>query len=133
MSRKFKRSTKYAGNCYEVAAKAVLDDPTRRLILAHGTCTGYGPIKGVAYGHAWTELGGIVQERSNGNDLCVIRELYYAVGKCRSIHYYTQAEARRMVCKTGHWGPWDKDSEETFKQLLTRTKPVGKVRGVKRP
>lgn len=92
--------------------------------VVHGYPTGQGPIAGIVHVHAWVERMGepppglppgfgpevfiICIDRSNGKDLELPRVAYYAFGKIdpEQCHYYEVAEASRLACETGHFGPW---------------------------
>lgn len=96
------------GDCYVVAARLVTGDGAPEdALLCHGTCTGHGPIKGITFGHAWVEWYGMVVEQSNGHDAVLPRDVYYEAGRCREVVRYTPDEARRMMQKHGHYGPWE--------------------------
>ena len=127
------RKADYQGNCFEVAGALVLDSPQDTLLLAHGICTGRGRIAGLVFGHAWVECGDFVIDRSNGNDITAEREMYYAIGACRSVRLYTKDQTRKMLLRYRHWGPWPEDGEINETNHLTRIKPLGKLRKEKRP
>jgi hypothetical protein len=117
------------GDCYEAAANYVLNNsgvaplllspgvtPNPGLILVHGEVTGQGVIEGVKYGHAWVEDGDMVIDVSNGRNLRLPKDAYYALGRVNhdgvstfkpNLHRYTAAEVRRNLVKHGVWGPWD--------------------------
>jgi hypothetical protein len=115
------------GDCYEAAAKYMMEYGTLGgsllrlpgeegnpdLILIHGEVTGQGPIAGVKYGHAWVEDGDLVIDTSNGRNLRMPKVLYYALAQIdhrpahQNIHRYTAEEARKLLVKHGHYGPWD--------------------------
>lgn len=103
------------GDCYEAAGRRMLDEAGRdpRMRLVHAVCLiGAGPQEGVPFGHAWIERdygGGLVlcHDVSNGRDLQIVQALYYAAGRPCQIHRYTLREARAMVVRHGHWGPWE--------------------------
>lgn len=100
------------GDCYLVAAQiATAGNAHPTAVLCHGTCTGHGPIEGIAFGHAWVEFEPIpglvlVIEQSNGHDATLPRDTYYAAGECRDVTRYTPHEARQMMTTHGHYGPW---------------------------
>lgn len=108
------------GDCYMVAAQiATAHNAHPTAMLCHGTCTGSGPIEGVAFGHAWVEFrpfDGIdrvvlVIDHSNGNEATFDRQTYYRAGECRDVTRYTPAEARAMLQRHRHYGPWPQEGE----------------------
>lgn len=112
------------GDCYEAAARFLLDAGTfgdaDTLRLVHGVVSGQGPLRGRRIDHAWVEavapgvhrVHDMIIDRSNGRDLRLSRGLYYAVGKIETgeCRYCTFEEARAMVLKHGHYGPWEEES-----------------------
>jgi hypothetical protein len=100
------------GDCFEAAAKLLLEVGSDALKLVHGEVTGQGPIEGLRYGHAWVEAGDWVLDHSNGKELCVPREVYYRVGEIAdNRHEYDLKTARHLMMETGHFGPWDLQTE----------------------
>lgn len=112
-------SVRRKGNCYRAAFDALLDGRTPPgSVLVHGEATGQGPIEDVRFGHAWVEHGDLVYEFSNGLDLVLSAHLYYAVGQIveevygqRKLFRYTVNEARNWALETGHYGPWELETE----------------------
>ena len=109
------------GDCYLVAAQiATAGNAHPTAMLCHGTCTGHGPIEGIAFGHAWVEftpfdgISGfvLVVEQSNGHDATIDRDTYYEAVECRDVVRYTPDEARQMMTKHGHYGPWHTTQEQ---------------------
>ena len=103
------------GDCYEVSGKYLMDNGmygrNPDLVLVHGIVHGQGKIKGIPYGHAWVEDGGEVIDRSNGRDLRLPKELYYALGGISETRRYSISDMRKKVNEHEHWGPWDVISE----------------------
>ena len=109
------------GDCYEAAGKYMMDKcvfSSRvdgcNLILVHGEVAGQGSLEGVTFGHAWVLDGGTAIDRSNGGNLQLPRAVYYAVGQINQIgntHEYTMEEMRKKILNSGHWGPWDLETE----------------------
>ena len=106
------------GDCYMVAAKLVTDGGAPDgAVLCHGTCTGQGPIEGVAFGHAWVEYEGrvgpwpvtMVIDKSNGCNWHAPAPGYYSLGECRDVVRYTADEARAMMREHEHFGPWHEE------------------------
>jgi len=108
------------GNCYEVAANYVVDNSlfsrgSAEMVLVHAEVTGQGPIDGLKYGHAWVEVGGIVIDNSNGNNIQLPVEVYYRMGQVGSnIYKYTPEEVRRWMVDSGTYGPWELETESGY-------------------
>ena len=94
------------GDCFEAAAKYVMDEDSDA-ILVHGEVTGQGPIAGLKFGHAWAEKNGMVIDKSNGKDLELPEQLYYALGQVSKTFKYTAKEMFKKIAKFKTWGPWD--------------------------
>lgn len=98
------------GDCFEVSAKHILyanpDD-----ILVHGMVSGQGNVKGVRYRHAWCEdfSGGMVIDKSNGRDISMPKDVYYALGNInpKEVIKYNFEEVRINILDHEHWGPWE--------------------------
>ena len=101
------------GDCYEAAGKFIMDQSLsgeRGLVLVHGEVAGQGALNGVNFGHAWVEHNGMVIDKSNGRDIKIPVQVYYALGRIDrigNIHRYTWEQASAKIASTGHWGPWD--------------------------
>ena len=102
------------GNCYEAAGKFMMDacifNDCSDIVLVHGEVAGQGALEGETFGHAWILKAGTVIDKSNGRDLQLPRHLYYTLGQIDNIgntHEYTWEQARELIAKTEHWGPWD--------------------------
>lgn len=97
------------GDCYEVAANLVLENPEYTLV--HGIVTGQGDLRGVRYGHAWVEYEGNVIDKSNGRELEFPKEVYYAIGNIdpNDQYQYNAKEIRKIIQYEKHWGPWEED------------------------
>lgn len=114
--RLFLVMAKKRGDCAEVAATYVLDNPDG-YVLAHGYPVGRGPANGgERYFHAWVETidGTLVIDRSNGLDVTMSRAAYYAIGRIveDDVVRYRQNEVLDHILDDGHWGPWH-DEETT--------------------
>lgn len=108
-----------AGDCYEAAGNYMLGECMFNqgcgLILVHAEVTGQGPIEGVKYGHAFILDNGTVIDNSNGRSLTMSQEEYYKLGKIGSnVHQYSFRDFKRKVLETGHWGPWDLQTESGY-------------------
>ena len=97
------------GDCYEAALEFMVDnhEQTDEFTLIHGIATGQGPIKGMLYGHAWVEQGDVVFDYSNGKQVVMRKEDYYALGSISKTVRYTFDEMADLAVKTGHSGPWE--------------------------
>lgn len=102
------------GNCFLTAAALVLDVPQFALgMVVHGTPVGTGPAnKGRRYWHAWVEYHDagrpMVADFSNGHRTILSRDQFYECGQITGtkVHRYNAAQARRLMAKTGTFGPW---------------------------
>ena len=99
------------GDCYQVAGNLIVDINDDKAFLCHGTATGQGPIVGIKHGHAWVELGDKVIDKSNGNNLCMDKDVYYRIGKIENVKRYSRKEAISNLIKTEHFGPWRNKNE----------------------
>ena len=99
------------GDCYEVAGRYLMDNGMfggkTNLILAHGIVTGQGAIQGIKYDHAWIEDGEEVIDQSNGRNIKMPKDVYYALGQITDVKRYNIGNLRRMVTDHRHWGPWE--------------------------
>lgn len=97
------------GDCYQKNGSVFLwelDNPNA--LLVHGEVMGQGPLEGIKFGHCWIEAGSVVFDRSNGREIAVPKDLYYAIGQIGgNVHKYTLEQVREKVTKTKKWGPWD--------------------------
>ena len=102
-------SLKDTGDCYEVAAKLMLElsvkgEDMSNYKLVHGEVTGQGPLEGTKLGHAWVEkketfdmsefdpnahpiVVETVLDFSNGKESGIPKGLYYAAGKIYNDEY----------------------------------------------
>lgn len=96
------------GDCFVVALQNVMAD--RGLYLCHGIVSGQGPLRGIRFAHAWNETQfGYVIDQSNGNDVVMPRDAYYALGEIdeSDVRYYDFDEMAECVVRYGTYGPWD--------------------------
>jgi hypothetical protein len=82
--------------------------------IIHALVWGQGPLAGKRFPHAWCEHKGKAIDKSNGNDVNINKRVYYAIGQIDpkergAFVRYTPDEARRMMAKHLHHGPWDLD------------------------
>lgn len=99
------KQTNEPGDCYEAAARYVLDH--RDTILVHGQPRLLREPY-TRFGHAWVEVGQTAIDVANGNHVELPAPVYYSLGhidsqQCRR---YSFPEVRRWILQTGHWGPW---------------------------
>lgn len=103
------------GDCFQVAAKTVtiyeMQYPTA--VLVHGEPLGTdGEALGKRFPHAWVEFTDkgetFVVDKSNGNDVLMLAEHYYAIGNIESanVKRYSRTEVLAMMLKHEHYGPW---------------------------
>jgi hypothetical protein len=103
------------GDCFdkavEVAERFEKDYPD--VLIVHGEPIGTGgEALGVRFPHAWVELDlngfALVIDESNGNDVTISRDFYYAFGNIveADVVRYTLTEARIQMLKHKHYGPW---------------------------
>jgi predicted transcriptional regulator len=137
------------GDCYSAAlnymlSQAMTGSDAKNLRLVHATVTGQAPIEGLEYGHAWVEELEAPQippgaklppgidpmefgtvwaiDKSNGQDIRVPAALYRMAGQARDAKVYTYEQARRMVTKHKHYGPWPEDKKMAKKRRRRRRK-----------
>lgn len=118
------------GDCYRSALDRLVElwlkGKSDGWALCHGMVTGQGPIEGLRTDHAWLErtvhLPGvnfpllIIWDHSNGQSFEGPAALYYLIGQIdpMEVRRYDFKQARAMVTKHGHYGPWeDEDAEGT--------------------
>ena len=109
------RTGRGMGDCYEANGryfvdKAVFPGRDKNMRLVHGEVSGQGPLEGVNYGHAWVEDGNTVIDVSNGGNLRIPKDVYYALGNIKNngnMHVYKPEEVRQKMVQHKHWGPWD--------------------------
>ena len=102
------KKTAGTGDCFVVAVENLMSD--RDLILCHGIVHGQGWLEGMEYPHAWNETeDGYVIDQSNGNDVYMPREAYYALGKIdpQNVRRYDYLDMARQIVDEGTYGPWD--------------------------
>jgi len=98
------------GDCYQANGRAILgllpSNPVAKdAVLCHGTI--YGSKIGF-HGHAWLELGDVVLDYSNGQQIVLRKEEYYKAGKIRNVERYTLKQVREQVRVHKTWGPWQR-------------------------
>lgn len=116
-----------SGDCFVVALENVMAD--RDLYVCHGIVHGQGPLIGLVYPHAWNETrDGYVIDQSNGNDVFMSKEQYYAIGKIdpSDVRRYTFEQAGREVLRTEVYGPWDSALDFEYREA-NRMKIAGMI------
>lgn len=98
------------GDCFETAAELQGQIPGSTLV--HAAITGQGPIEGLIYVHAWVEAGGLVFDRSNGNNILMPVEEYRGLARLQFAVEYGRIEAAGEMLLTEHYGPWAPELEE---------------------
>jgi hypothetical protein len=124
------------GDCFEVAANLAwewADNDTVR--VCHGYVT--RPGDGHRHIHAWVETSTEVPalpgwpsgmtitsavDKSNGNDVTLIREAYYHFGGivADEVRRYTLREASEAMLRTEHYGPWDEMTADVHGNQVAR-------------
>jgi len=97
------------GDCYVIVGQAITGFGSKaKWTLVHGRPT-LQREPYIEYGHGWLESpdGEICWDPIMEGEFPKI--LYYAAGNIdpKQCLRYTQAEARRWIIKTKHWGPWE--------------------------
>jgi hypothetical protein len=114
------------GDCFEAAAKFVLNNPDYTLV--HGEVMGRGALQDIWFGHAWVEKDGIVREVANGNNIEMTVEVYYLLGTINQPYYqnrkmnppknniirYSYSELMNMLNEHQTWGPWELVTETGY-------------------
>lgn len=122
---KYGTETPYGdGDCFQMAlttATRVRDSSAiHRVLVVHGEPLGTGGnALGLRYPHAWVEwfVGHdgkndivFVMDYSNGKEVIIDRDTYYAVGNIipDDVRRYTVDEATSLALDSGHYGPWER-------------------------
>jgi len=108
------------GDCFEAAVRVMFEELTpeerSRAVICHGVPLGQGEIEGIRFDHAWVEVADeqfpdavTVLDYSNGREIQIPREVYYAIGKIKSddVKRFTMQEATEQMNEKGFYGPWD--------------------------
>lgn len=116
------KEIKACGDCFQAAARNMLNRSDDDISLVHAYVSGQGKLQGRRFLHAWNEQGDTVIDNSNGRNIRLPREIYYAIGNIDptdSAQYrrYDRQEAVRHMARSRHYGPWDlKESVESAQQ-----------------
>jgi hypothetical protein len=109
-AQRAKKLPSATGDCFKVATNYIIENSILRgnkdLVLVHGIVTGQGPVFGVKYQHAWVENNNTVIDMSNGKNVSISKDLYYAIGKILNTKRYVPNQVRKMLLKHKHYGPW---------------------------
>jgi len=105
------------GDCFSKAGRALMDTEEQLIndtTLVHAMVRGQGKLEGRRFPHAWTELGDVVFDSANGNNIVMRKEQYYALGSVEektkgAFARYEHSKGLGNMLKHGHWGPWDLD------------------------
>jgi len=114
------------GDCFEVAANFVLNNPDYTLV--HGEVMGRGPLQDIWFSHAWVEKDGIVREVANGSNVEMTVEVYYLLGTINQPYYqngkmnppknntirYSYDELIDKLHEYETWGPWELTTETGY-------------------
>jgi hypothetical protein len=147
---KVKKSNK-GGDCYKAAGDIVIDsrfinknrfDFNGTPYLVHAEVAGQGAISGIRYGHAWIEDDVMVYDYSNGRELEIPKQIYYAIGNIKTSNpkkyrKYTFEQARRKMSESGTYGCWDldvqfKEGGQLLKGIRTEMEHKGTIDKFKR-
>lgn len=97
------------GTCYPDAFNWMMNNSSAQdsAKLAHATVTGYGPIEGIEYGHAFILINdNFVIDVATGKEIGIPKDEYYKVGKVKDVKLYTLNEMIEAALSSGHYGPW---------------------------
>jgi len=121
-SRIKKEST--GGDCYKVSGDIAINSVFRLKkidyiglpYLVQAEVQGQGDLGNIRYGHAWIEDDVFVYDYSNNREIILPKQLYYLVGDIetedpKKYRKYTFQEARKMMLKTGIYGPWEIETD----------------------
>lgn len=104
------------GDCFQVAGTLMMDGRFLKehpdAVCVHASVQGQGPLAGRRLVHGWVEAGGLAIDRSNGKNLAIPAGLYRAIGNATMIYTYTPEQARRLMVKTGIFGPWEQELQD---------------------
>jgi|APSaa5957512535_1039671.scaffolds.fasta_scaffold00113_25 hypothetical protein len=104
------------GDCFSKAGRALMDTEEMLIdntTLVHALVRGQGKLEGRRFPHAWTEMGDVVFDQANGNNIVMRKEQYYKLGGVEetkgAFARYEHHKGLANMLKQGHWGPWDLD------------------------
>ena len=113
-----KKDENGGGDCFIAALEELMDsNPFEKahmndMSMVHAVVTGQGPIEGIRHVHAWVEVGDVVIDKSNGNNIVMRKEVYYKAGQINpdnpaEYKKYNRDEMIEKVEKRGTYGPWE--------------------------
>lgn len=94
------------GDCYPANGRKILD-MKKSARLCHGFARlQIPPYK--LFGHAWIEDGNTVYDYSNGKNIKIDKDMYYALGQIqnKNVKRYTAEESAIKMVTLKNWGPW---------------------------
>ena len=121
------------GDCFEVANRAMIhmteEQETFGMKCVHAYVYGQGKLKGRRFPHAWNEQGDVVLDNSNGNNIIMRKEQYYALGgvvqESGAYVTYDKDDCLIKMLKHSHYGPWDLN-DSLDENIPDEVKEIGK-------
>jgi hypothetical protein len=87
------------------------EQETYGMKCVHAYVYGQGKLKGRRFPHAWNEQGDMVLDNSNGNNIQMHKETYYALGgvvqESGAYATYDKDDCLIKMLSEGTYGPWD--------------------------
>lgn len=109
------------GDCFVEAVNNAMAD--KSLYVVHGIVHGQGALEGIVFPHAWNETDdGYVIDTSNGNDVSMPVDAYYAIGRIdhADVRKYDYRQMAQEVVRTGTYGPWDDMLDFDYRVVTSR-------------
>ena len=121
------------GDCFEVANRAMIGMTEEQEVYGmkciHAYVYGQGDLKGRRFPHAWNEQGDVVFDNSNGNNIVMRKEQYYALGgvvqESGAYATYDKDDCLIKMLKYSHYGPWDLN-DSLDENIPDEIKEIGK-------
>ncbi len=121
------------GDCFEVANRAMIGMTEEQEVYGmkciHAYVYGQGDLKGRRFPHAWNEQGDVVFDNSNGNNIVMRKEQYYALGgvvqESGAYATYDKDDCLIKMLKYSHYGPWDLN-DSLDENIPDEAKEIGK-------
>ena len=121
------------GDCFEVANRAMIGMTEEQEVYGmkciHAYVYGQGDLKGRRFPHAWNEQGDVVFDNSNGNNIVMRKEQYYALGgvvqESGAYVTYDKDDCLIKMLKHSHYGPWDLN-DSLDENIPDEAKEIGK-------
>ena len=121
------------GDCFEIANRAMIDMTEEQEVYGmkcvHAYVYGQGDLKGRRFPHAWNEQGDVVLDNSNGNNIVMRKEQYYALGgivqESGAYVTYDKDDCLIKMLKHSHYGPWDLN-DNLDENIPDEVKEIGK-------